>query len=277
MRTPDRTILQLSDPHLERVETDADGRLARALEAVRASGVRPDALLLSGDLADDGSDEAYARLRALVAPVAAELGSPVVALPGNHDLTDPFRAALLDGGPVDRVEWLGGLRVVVLDTNVPGAAHGVLRDEQLAWLAEQLAEPASEGTLLALHHPPIPTPHPLMIRLALRRPERLADVVRGTDVRQIVCGHAHAAAAGTLAGIPVWSAPALTVTMDPVSPAGRLRAWADLGGITRLDLFGRDWIATHVPVSADATVLYDDPIAERTAWLDAAEAQERGD
>ncbi|MGX6450148.1 metallophosphoesterase, partial [Patulibacter sp. S7RM1-6] len=195
MRTPDRTILQLSDPHLTAAASGADERLALALDAIRASGVRPDALLLSGDLTDDGSAEGYARLREAVDPVAAALGAPVIALPGNHDLTAPFREALLDGGPVDRVVDLAGLRVVVLDTNVPGAAHGVLRDEQLAWLEDRLAEPAPHGTVLALHHPPIPTPHPLMARLALRRPERLAAVVRGRDVGQIVCGHAHAAAA----------------------------------------------------------------------------------
>ena len=58
----------------------------------------------------------------------------------------------------DRVHDVAGLRIVSLDTSVPGYHHGELTDDQLAWLADVLATPAPHGTLLALHHPPIPIP-----------------------------------------------------------------------------------------------------------------------
>ena len=63
---------------------------------------------------------------------------------------------------------------------VPGWHHGELRESQLAWLADVLATPAPHGTLLAMHHPPIPVP---MMRIAeiieLRDQQPLADVVAG--------------------------------------------------------------------------------------------------
>lgn len=276
MRTPDRTILQLSDPHLEATETGADARLALALETVRLSGLRPSAILLTGDLSDDGSPESYARLRAAVDPVAAELGAPVVAIPGNHDLAEPFREEILDGEPLHRAVTVDGVRIVGLDTSVPGRPHGELGAGQLEWLDDVLSQPAKRGTVVALHHPPVPTVHPLLGRIGLRDPDRLARVVRDTDVRIVVCGHAHAVAAGTLAGIPVWSAPALGVTSDPLPPAGQMRAWGDIGGLTRIDLFDDDVVATLVPLSSAPTALYDDPIAERVGWLDELEAGDRG-
>lgn len=274
MPTPDRTVLQLSDPHLVREESGADARLALALQTVRASGLRPLAILLTGDLSDDGSPESYARLRAAVDPVAAELGAPVVAIPGNHDEAEAFREGVLDGEPLHRAVDVHGVRIVALDTSVPGRPHGELGAGQLEWLSDVLAEPAPHGTVLCLHHPPIPTVHPLLGRIGLREPDRLARVVRGSDVRIMVCGHAHAVAAGTLSGIPVWSAPALGVTSDALPPEGRMRAWADIGGLSRIDLIGEDVVATLVPLSSAPTTVYDDPAGDRLAWLDALEAED---
>jgi 3',5'-cyclic AMP phosphodiesterase CpdA len=275
MPTPARTVLQLSDPHLLAEESGADVRLALALETVRISGLRPLAILLTGDLSDDGSPESYARVRAAVDPLAAELGAPVVSIPGNHDDAEAFRDGILDGEPLHRVLDVDGVRIVGLDTTVPGRPHGELGAGQLEWLSDVLAEPARHGTLLALHHPPVPTVHPLLGRIGLREPDRLARVVRGTDVRMMVCGHAHAVAAGTLSGIPVWSAPALGVTSDPLPPAGQMRAWGDIGGLSRIDLIGEDVVATLVPLSSAPTAVYDDPVADRLAWLDDLEAADR--
>ena len=276
MRTPDRTILQLSDPHLEAQETGADARLALALETVRVSRIRPLAILLTGDLSDDGSPESYARLRAAIDPFAHELGAPVVAIPGNHDLAEPFREGILDGEPLHRAIEVDGVRIVGLDTSVPGRPHGELGAGQLEWLDDVLRKPAKRGTVIALHHPPVPTVHPLLGRIGLRDPDRLARVVRGTDVRIMVCGHAHAVSAGALAGIPVWSAPALGATSDPLPPEGQMRAWGDIGGLSRIDLFEDDVVATLVPLSSAPTALYDDPVAGRLAWLDELEAGDRG-
>ena len=97
-----------------------------------------------------------------------------------------------------------GLRIVALDTSVPGYHHGELLTEQLAWLADVLATPAEHGTLLAMHHPPLPLP---MIRAAelieLHDQHALADVVAGTDVRGILAGHLHFPTWSTFAGVPV--------------------------------------------------------------------------
>ena len=125
---------------------------------------------------------------------------------GNHDERGPFREGLLDEEPSDepvhRVLHVGGLRVIALDTSVPGFHHGELDATSLAWLDEVLAEPAAEGTIIAMHHAPLPTALALMDLLELRGQDDFADVIRDRDVRLILGGHLHYATNGSFAGFP---------------------------------------------------------------------------
>ena len=79
-------MVQLSDTHLMResggqlMGIDTDRSLAAVCRLVAAQSPI-DALLLTGDLAGDESEEAYGRLHEALAP----LGVPSFWLPGNHD------------------------------------------------------------------------------------------------------------------------------------------------------------------------------------------------
>lgn len=206
-----RTLLHLSDTHLLAGNRALGGRfdtaanLARTLEAAEATGIRPDAVVFTGDLTDLGEPEAYRALRAAVEPVAERLGAPVVWVAGNHDERPAMRSALLDQDasqhPITGVWDLAGLRLVALDSSVPGWHHGDLDTAQLEWLRGVLATPAPLGTILALHHPPLPSHVPLFDILELRDQGRFAEVIAGTDVRAILAGHLHYSTSGTFAGV----------------------------------------------------------------------------
>jgi len=223
-----RTLVHLSDTHLLGGSARLGGRfdvtasLRRALDAVERTEVRPDAIVFTGDLTDLGEPEAYRRLRELVEPWAARLGAPVVWVAGNHDERPALRAGLLDAAPdeqpVTGVWDLGGLRLIALDSSVPGWHHGDIDDAQLAWLGGILAEPAPLGTLLAMHHPPLPGHIPFFDILELRRQPELASVIAGSDVRGILAGHLHYSTSGTFAGVPVSVAAATCYTMNLQRP-----------------------------------------------------------
>src|SRR6478609_6954521 len=228
---PERILLHISDTHLRAASTprlfgalDGAAQLARALGVIEESGIRPDAVVFTGDLVDLGESGAYADLRALVEPFAARIGARVLWVMGNHDDRRAFRAELLDEAsdlrPVDRVDELDGLRVVTLDTSVPGHHYGELRDEQLAWLDDVLATPAPLGTIVAMHHPPVPAVLPLAASVELRDQRRLAEVLRGTDVRSIIAGHLHYSTFATFAGIPVSVASSTCYAQDLTVPIG---------------------------------------------------------
>jgi len=233
---PQHTILHVSDTHFVGAVDggklhdviDSDANLAQLFRGLEQSSVQPEAIVFTGDLADQGRDDAYARLRAMVEPAAARLGAEVIWVMGNHDDRREFRKGLLDGEPTlesyDRVHDVNGLRVIALDSTVPGQHYGEIDDAQLAWLRDVLATPAPHGTLIALHHPPVPSPLGLIALVELREQDRLADAIRGTDVRGVLGGHLHYSTVSTFAGgIPVSVAGATCYAQDlqVVYPAAR--------------------------------------------------------
>lgn len=226
---PRYVLAQLSDLHLRdpadplvRGRVDPRPKLAAALTALAAHS--PDALLCTGDLSDDGTTESYIELRSLIEPVAEALNAKLIWGNGNHDSREAFAATLLDQaatvGPLNQVHHVGGLRVLWLDTTVPGADHGEVADASLGWLAEQLSQPAEEGTILGLHHTPLPVVQDLAASWELIGQRRLAALLASTDVRAIVGGHFHQSAFGTFAGIPVHAATSLAYTQDLATGRG---------------------------------------------------------
>ncbi len=255
---PRFTVAHLSDPHLlaggakQYDLIDPEPGLRLALERLGRLDPAPDVIVFTGDLADKAEPEAYARLRELVEPVAAGLGAQVVWTMGNHDERAPYARGLFgndDEGPQDRAYDVGGLRVLALDTSVPGYHHGDLTPDQLGWLADRLATPAEHGTVLAMHHPPIPVP---MLRAAeiieLLDQQALADVVAASDVRAILGGHFHYTSWSTFAGIPVSVASASCYTSDP-APLDRLISAVDgHQAMTMLHLYDDRVVHTVVPL-----------------------------
>jgi Icc protein len=221
---PQRLLLHFSDTHLIAGNgllygtADADGHLKERLAAIEASGVRPDAMVFTGDLADKGDPDAYTKLRSMVEPLARRLDAKLVWLMGNHDDRGALRRDLLDqfddGSPVDDVVDLGGLRLIILDTTVPGAHHGELDVKQLKWLKRILATRAPLGSILAMHHPPIPCVQERATVVELRGQKALAEVVRGSDIRTILGGHLHYSTSAMFANIPVSVAAATSYNQD---------------------------------------------------------------
>ncbi len=230
---PRHFLLHLSDPHLLGGPqplygaVDSDALLKQLFDEVLASGARPEAVVFTGDLADQGEAEAYAKLRAIVDPACKALGAKVIWAMGNHDDRGNFRAGLLDepadNAPVDRSYFINGLRIITLDTSVPGFHHGDLSEAQLDWLAAELATPAPDGTILALHHPPVPSVLDLSVLVELRGQSALAGVLRNSDVRTILGGHLHYSTTAMFAGIPVSVASATCYTQDLNVPVGGTR------------------------------------------------------
>jgi Icc protein len=198
-------IVQLSDLHLNpgaQSPRPAE-RLRDAVQRVAALRPRPDALLVSGDLADVPSRDAYEQAHELLAP----LGLPLHAIPGNHDDRDLLRARFGPspapaGEPVNLAVQCGALRLIGCDSTSPGSDDGALGEGQLAWLEETLAEQPEAPTLLALHHPPVLTGGRAMDAIALAAEDRVALELllgRHPQVQAITCGHVHTTMTTTFA------------------------------------------------------------------------------
>lgn len=271
---PSHTFVHISDTHLpgERSplygsDADADSNLDLMLSRLVSSGLRPDALLLTGDLTDRGDASAYKRLAALVSPATEALGCEVVWVAGNHDERGAMRSVLsLPGSgsdPITGVRWFGGLRVIVVDSTVPGAHWGEVPAEQLSWLASELASPAPDGTLLLMHHPPLPTVLDLAVTVELRDQPALAEVLRGSDVRGILSGHVHHPSFGTFAGIPVAVASSSAYGQDLAQPVGATRGQDAAQGYNLVHVY--DGTIVHSVVSLERGADVGEPVGAQDA------------
>lgn len=283
---PPHCVVHISDTHFLADKRplyssiDTDAHVIQALSQIEQSGVKPEALIFTGDLADKGEPDAYSRLRDLIEPVAHRLGAEIIWVMGNHDNRADYARLLFDAESTeqaqDRVYDLHGLRVVSLDSSVPGYHHGEVTDDQLAWLADLLVTPAPDGTLLAMHHPPIPTPlTEAMGLLELLDQVRLADVIRGTDVRAVLAGHLHYSTHSMFAGVPVSVAAATCYTMD-LTATDRLLSGVDSGhSINFVHLYEDRVVHSIVPLgpSSEVTGVSDEYLPQLEA-MPAAERHE---
>jgi 3',5'-cyclic AMP phosphodiesterase CpdA len=254
-------ILHLSDTHLYGDGTlhygvvDTRAALARTLE--RAGEVETvDVVVASGDLSDDGTPESYRLLQGMLEPWAAERGAVVVYAMGNHDLRDGFEEVL---GERTRTHDIKGFRIATVDSTVPGAGYGYLDEAQLDAMRVALESPSRNGTIVVLHHPPVPAQTTLLQSLELQNPAALLDVCATGDVRLILAGHYHHSLSAEAEGIPVVVAPAVANTADPLAAPGTERA--SIGaGFAYIELVGDG--APRVMFMAatgpeDGTVIYD--------------------
>ncbi|MEV8263519.1 metallophosphoesterase [Microbacterium sp. NPDC077057] len=262
---PSHTFVHISDTHLPGERSplygsgaDADANLAEMLDRLVASGLRPDALLFTGDLTDRGDAAAYGRLRELVTPAAAALGCEVVWAAGNHDDRRAMRSELGLAGagdePIVEVRWFGGMRVIVVDSTVPGAHWGEVPSSQLEWLEGELSTAAPQGTLLLLHHPPLPTVLDLAVTVELRDQDALAAVLRGSDVRGILSGHVHHPSFGTFAGIPVAVASSSAYGQDLAQPVGATRGQDAAQGYNLVHVYADTIVHSAVSLERGADV-----------------------
>ncbi|WP_135557229.1 metallophosphoesterase family protein [Paenibacillus cymbidii] len=182
---------------------------------------KPAFVVISGDLTHDGDLDDYKFLRSFLREQEMAIGIPIHVALGNHDFRGPFREGYLEETPSEESYYYSfmadGLRVAVLNTQVPGTHDGRIDEQQLAWLRDLLAVPAPRGTIVVHHHPVVPTPTAMMDSHLLQNPQDLARVLEGTDVIGLLSGHIHFHNIGQLAGFPCAAADGVAFGLDPSS------------------------------------------------------------
>jgi hypothetical protein len=274
-------VLHLSDTHLTASGYDADGVHAVAslkqilFDARHLDGI--DLVLVSGDVADDGSAGGCQLAREIIGDFAVGRGIPHVYAMGNHDDRAAFAQVLgtghraADGADAGRdwaggaeraaVSEVGGLRVITLDSH-----EGMICRDQLRWLAGLLADPAPRGSLLAFHHPPVHVPTSAFVSSAgLRNADELADAVAGSDVQAILCGHYHVQLTGHLRGVPVWVTPGVVTRIDLTAPRHLVRAVKGASA-TVVELGGPFSPAFHVLHARDPEVGRQAYLVDALSW-----------
>ncbi len=234
--------------------SETNSLIARAVDALLALAPRPDVVLVTGDLADCGLAEEYEALR----PVLARLPMPVYLVPGNHDRRETLREAFADWPGVAAhprfvqcvVEDFP-VRLIGLDTLVPGESHGALCAERLGFLEDALARDRTRPAVVFLHHPPFACGlgHMDRIRLLEGARELAAILTRNPQVERVLCGHHHRSISARFGGTLAMVVPGVAhqVQLDLAEDSGDEGALVFEPPAYALHRYARDeGMASHV-------------------------------
>lgn len=211
------SFLHLTDLHFSAnapAAGDKRALMARLAADCSAMRMRPEFVILSGDLADTGDAASYDALR----PMIEAFPVPVLLALGNHDRRGAFHAAFGTGGgdaPHAHAAVMGGVHVLTLDTLVPARVAGALDGGQLDWLAAELDRHPGLPKLIVAHHPPRLDPAALpWTCLDAASTEGLGAVIAGRGVVGILSGHIHMNRVSLWQGVPVITNIGLHSTID---------------------------------------------------------------
>jgi 3',5'-cyclic AMP phosphodiesterase CpdA len=246
-------IAHLSDPHLRprgvlyQGLVDSNAMFEAAIRHLNGLHPKPDVVILSGDMVDEGTSEEYSVAKEMVAAIE----QPVFIIPGNHDERDAFRACFPDrpyvasSGPLHIIAP-DHCRVLIigLDITVPGDHHGDMDDDAAEWLTTTLASEPDKPTIIMMHQPPSESGIPYIDEYFCRNGSRLAEIVsRFPAVERILCGHIHRFMQLRFGGTMLCTAPSttpaialrLTPDAEPASyiepPAFLLHRWTPETGL----------------------------------------------
>ena len=212
-----KSFIQISDNHIDddKLVMGVDSQANLSVIVSMISQKNYDALLISGDLAHSGTLESYQKLKTILKPIKTE----IYVLPGNHDdfsnLSQVFNQSSLCNFII------GCWEVITLDSVQSGKVSGLLSDEQLHSLSQQISSSSAKYIALCLHHPPVSMQSDWDDELSLENPDDLFDVIDQYDnIKAVMWGHAHQCSEFNRKGVKLFSCPSTALQFNGSSSIG---------------------------------------------------------
>ena len=189
-------LVQITDIHLQSEPgamlygVDTGVTLSRIIEAVSELSPAPDLIVATGDLAEDGSQATYRRLRETL----LSAGIPVYVLAGNHDDIAEMHRTLAGGNiHFKGMETIGDWAFMFVNSKVEGESFGLIDQQEWMALETNLQSAGDKSVVLALHHSPMPICSATGCQL--RNAEELTNLAEShAAIKAVIGGHTHTAA-----------------------------------------------------------------------------------
>ncbi|WP_020410335.1 3',5'-cyclic-AMP phosphodiesterase [Hahella ganghwensis] len=213
-------IVQVTDSHLRR---EVDGMLLgmntresldAVLELVDARKERPDLVLATGDLAQDGSAEAYHCFEKKM----ARFECPVVWFSGNHDDPDVMTSAIRNSQAFVKVKLLDDWKLIFLDSSVRNKVYGELAETELQLLKQELEKDQDKHVAICFHHHPVNIDCRWLDTIGLKNADELFAITdQYSHVKMILWGHIHQEYDQVRNGVRMLATPSTCVQFKPCS------------------------------------------------------------
>lgn len=172
-------------------------------------------MLVTGDLIQDDSAEAYDRFRDFLLPLKLRIH----CVPGNHDIRALMqKTCRVPPFSYCAYEEIGDWLLIGIDSCVKGDAGGRVTDSELERLSLTIAESSAKHVMVCLHHPPVPMGSAWLDTVGLANGEEfLARMQAAGRVRLAVFGHVHQAYDTEHGGIRIMATPSTCRQFKPQS------------------------------------------------------------
>jgi 3',5'-cyclic-AMP phosphodiesterase len=190
-------IIQISDTHLfAHDESEIFGiksniKFGEIVEKILAEDISDTNLIfLTGDISQDETKQSYQK--ALCELI--KLNTPIYWIPGNHDNLHQLESVFKNAKNFIRTQHLSFLNwsIIFLNTKINGAHEGYLSTSELQLLKNEiLGSSQAKKIVIVMHHHPAQVGTPLIDHYILRNRDEFWEIVTGTEVELIICGHVH--------------------------------------------------------------------------------------
>ncbi|TAK74144.1 MAG: 3',5'-cyclic-AMP phosphodiesterase [Gammaproteobacteria bacterium] len=230
-------LIQLSDIHLfadaerELLGVKTEESFQAVIDLLHRDEKHIDIILLSGDISQDNSHEAYVR----VARALESFRVPVYCVPGNHDdprvMAKVYPLATISS---ERHIVLKNWHIILLNSHKTNSVEGFFEESELVYLQHCLQKYPEHHAIVMFHHQPFPVGSKWLDNLGLQNADEFWRILQQyPQVNTVLFGHVHQEVAKLLHHVKCYAVPSTCIqfkcqdefSLENIPPGYR---WIDL-------------------------------------------------
>ena len=178
-------IVQLSDLHIgAQFREEVFGNVIDEINSLK-----PEAVVITGDLTNEGLIEQYEKCKNLVSQIKTE---KIIAISGNHDYRNTGYLLFKKYFPFKAENPIGNdVILVTLGSARPDRDEGEVGHHQNLWLERTLKKYENKLKIVAMHHHLIGIPDTGSDRLTVIDAGDVLRTILDSNVNLVLCGHKH--------------------------------------------------------------------------------------
>ena len=178
-------IVQLSDIHVG--SQFQDSVFAQVLKEVNE--LKPDAVVITGDLTNEGLIKEYEKCKELVSKLNCK---KIISISGNHDYRNSGYLAFKKFFPFETINEFGkDVVLVTVGTARPDRNEGEVGYRQNLWIERTMQKYVDKVKILAMHHHLVGIPDTGSDRVTVIDAGDVLRTILATKVDLVLCGHKH--------------------------------------------------------------------------------------